>query len=88
MKYFRLYSESLEGDEGYLYCEVSPNNLIVRQVNVFGKKMYWADAYSQGNESYLFTDQPEFNDDDAIEGQEISVEEFENIWTLSKELCQ
>jgi hypothetical protein len=87
MRHFRFYSESLEGDEGDLYCEVSPNNLIIRQINVFGQKMYWADANSECDDSYPFTDQPEFNDDDAAEGQEISAEKFENLWNRSKEQC-
>lgn len=83
MRYFKFYSESLDGEVGDFYCEVSSDNLITRQIDVFGSKLYWANRQEQYDENYPFTDQPEFNElDDG--GEEISGELFEQLWTAGK----
>ncbi len=79
MRYFSFYSESLEGEVGKFYCEISPNNEVIRQINVFGSKIFWADPHGQNNQNYSFTDQPEFNESND-EGDEISFDLFEKIW--------
>ena len=79
MRYFSYYSESLKGELGTFYCEVSPENMITRQIDVFGSKIYWADPLGQYSEDYPFTDQPEF-DESNNDGEEVSSELFEELW--------
>ncbi|MET1080210.1 MAG: hypothetical protein ABWY06_19535 [Pseudomonas sp.] len=79
MRYFSFYSESLDGEVGKFYCEISPENVITRQIDVFGSKIYWADRQAQYSEDYPFTDQPEF-DETSDDGEEISRDLFEEIW--------
>lgn len=43
MRYSRCYAESLDGDVGEYYCEVSPAHLVTRRIHVFGDRIYWAD---------------------------------------------
>lgn len=79
MRYFCFYSESLEGEVGKFYCEVSAENLITRQIDVFSSKIYWAEPGRQFSEDYPFTDQPEF-DELGHDGNQIDRELFETIW--------
>ncbi len=83
MRYYCFYSESLKGEVGKFYCEVSPENLITRQIDVFGSEIYWAEPGSQYSEDYPFTDQPEFDESDQ-EAEELDRETFERIWAEGK----
>jgi hypothetical protein len=79
MRYFRFYAESLEGQAGVMLCEVSPDNLLTRQIHIFGDYLYWAAPGSERDERYPFTDQPEFNE--AVEEcEEIGAAEFLAVW--------
>jgi hypothetical protein len=87
MRYLRFYDISLEGEDGWFYCELDEENYMQRQVKVFGSKMYWATLYTEKDDHYIFTDQPRFNfthfgttDGDL----EISASEFEIIWKRSQ----
>ncbi|SFH03985.1 hypothetical protein SAMN05518865_1402 [Duganella sp. CF458] len=79
MRYFSFYSESLSGEVGKFYCEVSSDNVITRQIDVFGSKIYWAHPLGQYSEDYPFSDQPEF-DESNDDGEEITSDLFETIW--------
>ncbi len=84
MRYFCFYSESLEGETGRYYCEVSNEGAVTRQMDVFGSAIYWADPRRQYSEDYLFTDQPEF-DWSNQDGVEINQELFDNLWAQGQE---
>ncbi|MFL6656757.1 MAG: hypothetical protein ACJ8GW_01695 [Massilia sp.] len=79
MRYFRFYAESLDGQVGYMVCEVSPHNLLTRQIQVFGDQLFWASPGSARDERYPFTDQPEFTEG-VEECDEIGADEFEVLW--------
>lgn len=80
-KFFRIYTESHEGLEGKFYCEVQ-NGFIVRQVNVFDDRYYWATPEHCNNEQYDFTDRPEFSEPNQW-ATRISQEEFESVWRIA-----
>ena len=86
MRYFRLYDISLHDDDGWYYCEADNQNIIQRQVRVFGVEMYWAMRHAEKNDMYIFTDQPQL-DFEAFRREdgdmEISADEFEEIWLKS-----
>jgi hypothetical protein len=87
MRYFRLYDISLNDEDGWYYCEVDNQNIIQRQVRVFGSKMYWATRYSEKNDMYMFTDKPQLDSEDfktEYGNIEIKAEEFEEIWNQSQ----
>jgi len=90
-KYFKGYADGHNGEEGHFYCEVV-DELIVKQVFVFGDDMYWATEDSENNEQYFYTDQPEFPDSDLSRlksefgVEEISSTEFFEIWKSSQKL--
>jgi hypothetical protein len=87
MRYLRFYDISLEGKDGWFYCELDNHNYMQRQVKVFGDDKYWATLYDEKDDRYIFTDQPQFDfvhfhpEDGDLE---ISVEDFENIWNQSQ----
>lgn len=82
MRYYKMYSESLEGQEGEFFCEIDDNGLLVRQIQVFGNKLYWATDDEEFDDSYPIGDQPEFNPKE-YDCQEISVDLFEKTWQKS-----
>jgi hypothetical protein len=82
LKYFKSYQESLEGEVGACYLEVDENNVIVRQVTEFGKKLFWATPDGHADERHMFTDQPEI--DEALDELEvIAPSEFADVWKRS-----
>lgn len=80
MRYFKCYSASNEGDEGFFYCEVEDGE-IVRHVSVFGDTMYWATPTDEFDEVYAFTDQPEFSPSER--DAEIDRDEFLALWSAA-----
>ena len=58
-RYFKVYTESLEGEIAECSIEVGSDDVITKQVLVFGGKGYWATSDSYADERHLFTDQPE-----------------------------
>jgi hypothetical protein len=87
MRYFRFYDISLEDEDGWFYCELSSENVIKKQVKVFGEKSFWATLYEEKDDMYMFTDQPKLNPDffHPEDGDlEITKDEFDDIWRLSQ----
>ncbi|MDW6093013.1 hypothetical protein SBX64_10670 [Vibrio rhizosphaerae] len=76
--FYKMYSESLDGDEGEFFCEVV-DGLVVKQLHIYGENMYWATENSCNDPLYDFTDQPEF-DPELIDCEEISSSEFLSMW--------
>jgi hypothetical protein len=83
-KYFRTYTESHEGEEGFFYAHVE-GGMITRMINVFGDRLLWASPTACKDELYDFTDQPEWSDTDSLRTEqgdiEISESEFEELWS-------
>lgn len=85
-KYAKLYSEALDGRIGKWYFEVT-DDVVTRQVDVFGTDFYWSDPTGFNKEGYEFTDQPEWDESetsDLDEYEEISEKEFEEVWRAAK----
>ncbi|ABC30277.1 hypothetical protein HCH_03534 [Hahella chejuensis KCTC 2396] len=80
MKYYKSYTESHDGEEGFYYCEVK-NGLITRQINAFNNVLYWATPSDEYDEEYFFTDQPEFSL--SKNDLEISSDEFLDLWKVA-----
>lgn len=84
-KYYRAYSENLDGHIGHCYYEVI-NQSVVRMINVFNDKFYWSMPTECKDKQHEFTDQPEFYDRDIpwlvanLELIELTAEEFESMW--------
>ena len=81
-KYYKLYAESVDGNIGECYIEVDSDRLITKQVLVFGTSLYWATPEEFSDEMYLFTEQPEI-DEEIDELESIEAEEFFAIWKKS-----
>ena len=84
LSYFHCYAESLDYEVGVCHYEVL-ENMVVRQIWVFGEKVFWACETSCKDEKFNgFTDQPEWNNGDgAIELVESNSETFARLWRES-----
>ncbi len=89
--YFTCNAEEFDGREGSFVFEVIENE-IVRQIFIFGEDMYWATLYEQNHEQHIFTDQPEFPEEDIprlIEEhnlKEIIETYFMNLWNQAQSI--
>ena len=76
-KYYKHWAESGLG-KGNVLMEARGEK-IVRQVEIYGTKMVWADEHAHSDDRFLLADQPvsflDFDEDD-----EISAREFESAW--------
>jgi hypothetical protein len=81
-KYYKHWAESGLG-KGNVLMEARGEK-IVRQVEIYGTKMVWADEHAHSDDRFLLADQPvsflDFDEDD-----EISAREFEAAWKKARE---
>ncbi|PJL46507.1 hypothetical protein B9Y74_18875 [Stenotrophomonas maltophilia] len=81
-KYYKHWAESGLG-KGNVLMEARGEK-IVRQVEIYGTKMVWADEHAHSDDRFLLADQPvsflDFDEDD-----EISAREFESAWKKARE---
>jgi hypothetical protein len=81
-KYYKHWAESGLG-KGNVLMEARGEK-IVRQVEIYGTKMVWADEHAHSDDRFLLADQPvsfmDFDEDD-----EISAREFEIAWKKARE---
>lgn len=66
-KFYKFYAESREGEIGDYLVEVI-DNLVTRQIFVFGNRLLWADESGEADVRYGLTDQPEWKKSDEEEG--------------------
>ena len=81
-KYYKHRAESDLG-KGNVLMEARGEK-IVRQVEIYGTKLVWADEHGQSDYRFLLADQPasffDFDEDD-----EVSAREFESAWKKARE---
>jgi len=81
-KYYKHWAESGLG-KGNVLMEARGEK-IVRQVEIYGAKLVWADQHGQSDDRFVLADQPvsflDFDEDD-----EISAREFESAWKKARE---
>nr|WP_313311880.1 hypothetical protein [Stenotrophomonas geniculata] len=81
-KYYKHWAESGLG-KGNVLMEARGEK-IVRQVEIYGTKMVWADEHAHSDDRFLLAEQPvsflDFDEDD-----EISAREFESAWKKARE---
>ena len=81
-KYYKHWDESGLGKGNVLMA--ARGEKIVRQVEIYGTKMVWADEHAHSDDRFLLADQPvsflDFDEDD-----EISAREFESAWKKARE---
>jgi len=81
-KYYKHWAESGLG-KGNVLMEARGEK-IVRQVEIYGTKLAWADEHGQSDDRFMLADQPvsflDFDEDD-----EISAREFESAWKKARE---
>ena len=78
--YYTYYAESLDGETGFIHCEVI-EELVVRQIWQFGDNLFWACQSACKNELHGFTDQPEWdNGNGAIDLVESDHDAFAVLW--------
>ncbi|MGX9780493.1 hypothetical protein [Stenotrophomonas maltophilia group sp. LNF336] len=81
-KYYKHWTESGLG-KGNVLMEARGEK-IVRQVEIYGTKMVWADEHAHSDDRFLLADQPvsflDFDEDD-----EIAAREFEAAWKKARE---
>jgi len=81
-KYYKHWAESGLG-KGNVLMEARGEK-IVRQVEIYGTKVVWADETGQSDDRFVLADQPvsfmDFDEDD-----EISAREFEIAWKKARE---
>ncbi len=82
-RYFKVYAESLDGDIGDCFIEVGPDDTIIRQLLSFNDKLYWATPDAYADERYMFTDQPEI-DEEHDDLTPILASEFFSLWGKAK----
>lgn len=80
-KYYKHLAESSLG-KGNVLMEARGDK-IVRQVEIYGAVVVWADESGQSDDRFTLAEQPlsylDFDSDD-----EISAREFESVWTRAK----
>lgn len=80
-KHFRHWAESDLG-QGNVYIEAIGDE-IVRQVEIYGGTLVWADKSGQSDERFMLADQPlSWLDLDTDDG--ITATEFEAAWKRAK----
>lgn len=81
-KYYKHPAESYLG-KGNVLMEARGEK-IVRQVEIYGTKVVWADQTGQSDDRFVLADQPvsflDFDSDD-----EIGAREFESAWKRARE---
>jgi hypothetical protein len=79
--YFKHYAESDAGI-GTVYFETE-DDLVLRQVEIYGDQVFWADRTTQSDPRYRICDQPV-----SILGlspdEEMAPSEFESVWNRAK----
>jgi len=80
-KYYAHYAESEDGI-GVAYFEVE-GEIVLRQVEVYGERMYWSDQETEADIRHRICDQPV-----SVVGltaiDETSPKEFERVWRLAR----
>lgn len=80
-KYFKHWAESDIG-QGTVYLEAA-GDVIVRQVEIYGSTLTWADKAGHSDERFTLADQPlSWLDLDSDDG--ITASEFEAAWKRAK----
>ncbi|OBU65295.1 hypothetical protein A9K58_14520 [Stenotrophomonas maltophilia] len=81
-KYYKHWAESDLG-KGNVLMEAHGDR-IVRQVEIYGVKVVWADQHGQSDDRFRLAEQPvsflDFDEDD-----EISAREFQAAWKKARE---
>jgi hypothetical protein len=79
--YYKHFAESIAG-EGIAFFEVC-NNIITRQVEIYGGKQYWADGKSQKSSQFMLADRfaSEIN---LKEEHEVTRQQFDKVWESAR----
>ena len=85
--YYKHWAESELG-EGTAFIE-AVDDVIVRQVEVYGSTFIWCDHFGQSNPRFMLADQP-ISAIGLTSEHEISAAEFEDMWKKAKAIapCQ
>jgi hypothetical protein len=81
-KYYKHYAESDDG-AGIAYLEAE-GEIVLRQVEVYGERIFWSDRQTEADIRHRICDQPV-----SILGltpkDEATPEEFESVWRRAKQ---
>lgn len=89
-RFFQMYCESASGSMGYFSFEVI-NQMLTRIVNDYDGHLYWSTPSSCKDETYEFTDQPEFSDNEIpaltadFQLTELTAFQFDDLWRRSQD---
>lgn len=81
-RYYKGYAESDDG-AGETYIEAD-NDIVTRQVEIYGEKVYWSDQQTDSDPLHRICDQPVSTLDLTL-ANEITPEEFEAVWHRAKQ---
>jgi hypothetical protein len=84
-----MYCENAEGTMGYFSFEVI-NYELTRIVNDYDGHLYWSTPSARKNESYDFSEKPDFSDEEIpdlitdFQLTELMPVQFEDLWQRSQ----
>lgn len=87
-RFFQTYCENAAGNMGYFSFEVI-HHMLTRIVSEYEGRLYWSTPTACKDESYEFTDQPEFNDQEIptliadFQLIPLTPAQFEDLWMRS-----
>jgi hypothetical protein len=81
--YYKGYSESDDG-AGTIYIEAD-EDVVTRQIEVYGDKIYWSTQQVDSDPHHRICDQPVSKLDLGF-AESIDFEEFESVWERARRL--